>query len=42
MKEAELAGYRPLHFRWSAEERVDVITLSRLQKPIIARKLLKA
>jgi len=32
MKEAELAGYRPLHFRWSVENRVGVITLDRPEK----------
>jgi enoyl-CoA hydratase/carnithine racemase len=32
MKDAELAGYRPQHFRWRAEERVGVITLDRPEK----------
>src|SRR5258705_2446728 len=32
MKDTELAGYRPLHFRWSVEERVGTITLSRPEK----------
>ena len=32
MKDAELAGYRPLHFRWSVEERVGTITLSRPER----------
>jgi len=32
MKEAELAGYRPSHFRWRVEERVGVITLDRPEK----------
>src|SRR5580765_895327 len=32
MKTADLAGYRPLHFRWHVEERVGVITLSRPEK----------
>jgi len=32
MKAVDLAGYRPLHFRWSVEGRVGVITLSRPEK----------
>ena len=32
MKDAELAGYRPQHFLWHAEERVGVITLHRPEK----------
>ncbi|HEY6240335.1 MAG TPA: enoyl-CoA hydratase family protein [Burkholderiales bacterium] len=32
MKTTELAGYRPLQFRWSVEERVGVITLARPEK----------
>ena len=32
MKETGLAGYRPRHFRWRAEDRVGVITLDRPEK----------
>src|SRR5262249_38978951 len=32
MKGADLAGYRPRHFLWRAEERVGVITLDRPEK----------
>jgi enoyl-CoA hydratase/carnithine racemase len=32
MKETGLAGYRPKHFRWRAEDRVGVITLDRPEK----------
>jgi enoyl-CoA hydratase/carnithine racemase len=32
MRDTELAGYRPLHFRWSVEEGVGTITFSRPEK----------
>ncbi|HUL93426.1 MAG TPA: enoyl-CoA hydratase family protein [Burkholderiales bacterium] len=32
MSRADLAGYRPLHFRWRVDERVGVITLDRPEK----------
>ncbi|HET7764275.1 MAG TPA: enoyl-CoA hydratase family protein [Burkholderiales bacterium] len=32
MSKADLAGYRPAHFRWRAEERVGLITLDRPEK----------